>query len=101
VVLGAVSRLIEVVGTGFVPTSVLDVNGQARSTVYVSATQVEVNSDGADVAATGKPVVDSREWERPRRNVRSCYCCVNNPRPGVPLSLSPSMVATGPRLPRL
>jgi len=53
VVLGAVSPVIEVVGTGFVPTSVLDVNGQARSTFYVSATQVEVILTAADVAATG------------------------------------------------
>jgi len=99
VVLGAVSPVIEVVGTGFVPTSVLDVNGQARSTVYVSATQVEVILTAADVAATGSLSLTAVNGTPGGGTSAAATVAVNNPRPGVPLSLSPSMVATGATTP--
>jgi len=48
---GATSLTITVTGTGFVPATVIDVNGSARTTTYVSGTQVSVALTAGDVAA--------------------------------------------------
>ncbi len=48
---GATPAVITVTGTGFVPTTVINVNGAARSTTFTSSTQVSVALTAADVAA--------------------------------------------------
>jgi len=98
VVLGAVSPVVALVGTGFVPTTVIDVNGQARLTVYVSATQVEVTLTAADVAATGSLSLTAVNGTPGGGTSPATTVAVNNPAPG-PISLSPSMVATGATTP--
>jgi hypothetical protein len=50
---GATSATVSVIGTGFVPTTVIDSNGSPRTTVYVSGTQLNVTLSSADVAAAG------------------------------------------------
>ena len=50
---GASSPVIAVTGTGFNASTVVDVNGSARTTTFSSATQVNVTLTAADVAATG------------------------------------------------
>jgi trimeric autotransporter adhesin len=50
---GATSASVSVIGTGFVPTTVIDSNGSPRTTVYVSGTQMNVTLSSADVAAAG------------------------------------------------
>jgi len=99
VVLGAVSPVIALVGTGFVPTTAIDVNGQARSTVYVSATQVEVILTSADVAATGSLSLTAVNGTPGGGTSAAATVAVNNPRPGGPVSISPSMIATGAATP--
>lgn len=47
------SLAITVTGTGFVPATVINVNGSARTTTYGSATQVNVTLSAADVSAAG------------------------------------------------
>lgn len=53
VYVGATTPQIAVVGTGFVPTTIINVNNVAHSTAYISATQVNVTLADADVAAGG------------------------------------------------
>jgi hypothetical protein len=50
---GTASLMVTVTGTGFVSTTVIDVNGSTRTTTYVSATQLNVTLTAADVAAAG------------------------------------------------
>jgi hypothetical protein len=52
-VAGTVPPPIVVTGTGFLPATVIDVNGSARSTTFVSATEVNVTLTASDVAAAG------------------------------------------------
>lgn len=51
--IGATSPLITLTGTGFVPTTVINVNGAARTTAFTSSTAVSVSLTAADVSAAG------------------------------------------------
>jgi hypothetical protein len=50
---GTTALTVEVAGIGFVPTTVIDVDGSSRTTTYVGATQVNVTLNASDVAASG------------------------------------------------
>jgi len=50
---GAAGGTLTVTGTGFVPTSVVDINGAPRTTSFVSATSVTVVLSSGDLAAAG------------------------------------------------
>ena len=50
---GANSPVIAVSGTGFVPSTVINVNGSARTTTFTSSTQVNVLLTAADIATSG------------------------------------------------
>ncbi len=99
VMLGASSPVVVLVGTGFVPSTAIDVNGQARSTDYVSATQVEVVLTPADVAATGSLSLTAVNGTPGGATSAAATVAVNNPLPGGVVTLSPSMIATGATTP--
>ena len=48
---------LTVTGTGYVPESVVKWNGSARTTTYVSTTQLKINVTAADVAAAGSAAI--------------------------------------------
>jgi len=50
---GAASGTLTVTGTGFVPTSVVNINGAPRTTSFASATSVTVALSSGDLAAAG------------------------------------------------
>jgi len=50
---GNPSATLTVTGTGFVPTTAIDVNGAARATTYTSSTQVSVALNASDIASSG------------------------------------------------
>ena len=50
---GTTSLVVNVTGTGFVPATVINVNGSARATTFTSSTQVSLTLTAADVAAAG------------------------------------------------
>jgi trimeric autotransporter adhesin len=50
-IVGATAAVITVTGTGFVPATVINVNGSARTTTFISSTQVSVALAADDVAA--------------------------------------------------
>jgi hypothetical protein len=52
-VTGATSPVVTVTGTGFVPATVINVNGSARTTTYTSATQVTIALSAADISTAG------------------------------------------------
>jgi trimeric autotransporter adhesin len=53
VIVGSSSVSITLTGTGFVPQSIVQWNGSARATTYVSATQIQVILTAADVSTAG------------------------------------------------
>lgn len=99
VMLGAVSPVVSVAGTGFVPTTVIDVNGSARTTIFVSATQVDVALTAADVAATGSLSLTAVNAAPGGGTSTAAAVAVNNPAPGMPGSISPTLVLTGTTTP--
>lgn len=50
---GASSAVVTVVGSGFDPSTTIDVNGAARQTTYVSVAQAAVTLTSADLASVG------------------------------------------------
>lgn len=50
---GSAGGLLTVTGTGYVPTSVVNINGAPRTTTFTSSTQVQVSLTAGDVATAG------------------------------------------------
>jgi trimeric autotransporter adhesin len=53
VLAGAASAVVTFTGTGFVPTTVINVNGSARATTFINSTQVSAALPSTDFAAGG------------------------------------------------
>jgi hypothetical protein len=96
---GAVSHLVSLVGASFVPTTVIDVNGSARTTVFVSPTQVDVALTAADLSSTGSLALTAVNGAPGGGTSAAITVAVNNPPPGGPIKLSPSLVLTGATTP--
>jgi hypothetical protein len=97
--LGAVSTVVSVTGTGFVPTTVIDVNGSTRTTIFVSSTQVNVTMTAPDVAATSSLSLTAVNAAPGGGTSAAATIAVNNPKPGGPMTVSPTVVLTGTATP--
>jgi hypothetical protein len=91
---GTASLTVAVTGTGFVPTTVIDVNGSARTTTYVSATQVNVALTTADVASAGSLSLTAVNTTPGGGTSAATAIPINNPAPAIS-ALSPEVVLTG------
>ncbi len=91
---GVTPASIAASGTGFVPTTVIDVNGTARTTVFISATQVNFVPSAADLSATASLAVTAVNPAPGGGTSSPATLIVNNPTVGN-LQLTPSTVATG------
>jgi trimeric autotransporter adhesin len=91
---GVVSPVVAVVGTGFVPTTVIQVGGSARTTTYISATQVNVTLNASDVAAAGSLSLTAVNASPGGGTSTATALAVNNPVPTVS-TVSPRTVLTG------
>jgi hypothetical protein len=89
--LGTNSLSLTVTGTGFVPTTAIDVNGAARTTTFTSATQVSVALTAADVAATGSLSLTAVNGKPGGGTSASAALTVDNPPVGS-IQLSPSVL---------
>ena len=91
---GTVTPTVVVIGTGFVPTTVVDVNGAARTTTYVSATQMNVLLNSSDVAAGGSLSLTAVNVAPGGGTSTAAMLAVNNPVPEV-TKVTPALVFTG------
>ncbi len=80
---GAASTAVTVTGTGFVPATVLQVNGASRSTTYVSATQLSVVLTTADLATAGSLTLTAVNAAPGGGTSSASSIAVNNPVPTV------------------
>jgi len=94
-VAGAAPPTIVVTGTGFVPTTVIDMNTSARATTYVSATQVSVTLTTADVATAGSLSLTAVNAAPGGGTSTASTIAINNPKPGGQMTVSPALVLTG------
>jgi hypothetical protein len=92
---GTASPTVAVTGTGFVPTTVIDANGSARTTTYVSATQVNVTLTANDVASAGSLSLTAVNTAPGGGTSAASTIAINNPAPGAAIALSPAVVTTG------
>jgi hypothetical protein len=96
--LGTSSLSVTVTGTGFVPTTAIDVNGASRTTTFASATQVSVALTAADVAATGSLSLTAVNAKPGGGTSASTALTVDNPPVGL-IQLSPSVLTVGSTAP--
>lgn len=96
--LGTSSLSVTVTGTGFVPSTVIDVNGAARTSTFTSATQVSVTLTAADVTAAGSLSLTAVNAKPGGGTSASAALAVNNPSVG-PIQLSPSVLTVGSTAP--
>lgn len=92
-VVGTAGATLSVTGTGFVPATVVQVNGGARPTAFVSSTQVNVNLTAADLAAAGSLNLTVAN-ATPGGGNATLSVPVNNPVPGA-IGLTPIAVLAG------
>ncbi len=92
--IGATSPVITLAGTGFVPTTIINVNGSARSTIYISATQVEVTLNSADVTTAGSLSLTAVNSTPGGGTSTAMSLPVNNPSIGF-IQLNPSQLPAG------
>ena len=97
-VVGTVPPTISVAGTGFVPTTVIDVNGSGRTTTYVSSVQVNVTLNATDIVAPGGLSLTAVNSAPGGGNSTAATEMVVNPAPGVG-TISPNQVLTGTTTP--
>ncbi len=95
---GAASPSITVTGTGFVPTTTIQVNGSNRTTTYTSSTQVSVALTAADVTASGSLSLTAVNGTPGGGTSTAATVAVTNPAPGVG-KLSPNNVLTNATAP--
>lgn len=89
---GVAEQVVNVIGNGFVPTTTISVNGNARPTAFVSNTQVNVILSSVDVVSSG-PLLLTAENPSPGGGTSTASTVtVANPVPGGAISVSPSNV---------
>jgi trimeric autotransporter adhesin len=91
---GSTPASIAVSGTGFTPTTVINVNGAARITDYVSGIQVNFVPSAGDLGATGSLSVTAVNPTPGGGTSAAATLGVSNPTVGT-LQLTPSSVNTG------
>lgn len=92
---GVSAPVIAVTGTGFVPATVIKVNGNARTTTFVSKTQVNVTLADADVAAGGSLSITAVNGAPGGGTSTASSVSVTNPAPGYSIALSPQNIVAG------
>ena len=90
---GGVAFTLTVNGTGFVSTSVVKFNGGAKTTTFVSATQLTAMITAADIATTGTATVTVTN-PGPGGTSNATSFTINNAVPTIS-SLSPSSAVAG------
>jgi trimeric autotransporter adhesin len=91
---GAVSPTIAVIGTGFVPTTVIQIGGSARTSTYISGTQVNVALNASDVSAAGSLSLTAVNGTPGGGTSSAATVAVIDPVPTVS-SVSPRLILTG------
>ena len=89
---GATSPLISVIGAGFVSTTVIKVNGNARATAFVSSTQVNVTLSDSDVASSGSLALTAVNATPGGGTSAASSVSVSNPAPGNSITVSPARI---------
>jgi hypothetical protein len=91
---GTVSPVVAVTGTGYVPATVIDVNGSARPTAFVSAAQVNVTLTATDAESAGSLTLAAVNAAPGGGTSAATTVMIDNPAPGMSIALAPTTVPT-------
>jgi trimeric autotransporter adhesin len=91
---GTGTAQISVTGSGFVPATVVFVNGQPRTTTYVNAKQLVASLTSTDLATAGSLSIIATNPSPGGGSTAAASLSVNNPAPGSIL-VTPNLVTTG------
>jgi hypothetical protein len=91
---GTGTAQVTVAGSNFVSASVVYVNGQPRTTTYVSATQLVASLTSADLATAGTLSIVATNPGPGGGSTAAASLAVNNPAPGS-ITVTPNLVTTG------
>ena len=91
---GTGTAQITVMGSSFVPSTVVYVNGQPRTTTYVSSTQLVASLTSADLATAGTLPIVATNPGPGGGSTAAASLPVNNPAPGS-ITVAPNVVTTG------
>ncbi len=86
--------IITFTGTGFVPSTVINVNGSPRATTYVNSTQVSVALPSADFAAAGTLSITAVNPAPGGGASAAATIAINDPSPFA-ISFTPSILSAG------
>jgi trimeric autotransporter adhesin len=92
---GVTSPVVAVNGTGFVPTTVIQVGGSARTSTYISSTQVNVTLSASDVASAGSLSLTAVNASPGGGTSTASMLAVNNPAPNGLIKVSPTLAIAG------
>ena len=92
---GSPAQTITVVGTGFIPSTVIEVGGTPRTTTYLSQTQVRVLLNAADLASAGSVSLIAGNPTPGGGSSSAASLAVNDSAPPGPITLAPSVVIQG------
>ena len=93
-VVGIASAVVTVTGTGFVPSTVINVNGAGRATTYINATQLSAALPSSDFTAGGTLALTAANPAPGGGTSTATSLTVSNPAVGA-IKLSPSTLYTG------
>jgi len=93
-VAGPTAAAITVAGTGFVPSTVINVNGSARATTYINSTEVSAALPSTDFSAAGSLSITAVNKTPGGGTSAAMALAISNPAPG-PIRLSPSTLDAG------
>jgi trimeric autotransporter adhesin len=91
---GTASASITFTGTGFMPSTVINVNGSARTTTFINSTQVSAALPSTDFATAGNLAITAVNPTPGGGTSAAVALTVTNPPVGA-ISLSPSSLAVG------
>jgi len=94
VLAGTASAVVTITGTGFVPATVVNVNGTARATTFINATQVSAALPSTDFAAGGALSLTVVNAAPGGGTSSATSLLVNNPAVGT-IKLNPSSLGVG------
>ena len=96
---GAPAQAINVFGSGFIPSTVVQIGGTPRTTTYVTSTQISVLINATDIASQGSVSLRAVNPAPGGGSSAAASLAINNSVPPGPITLVPNIVTQGATTP--
>jgi len=96
---GSPTQTINILGSGFIPSTVVQIGGTPRTTTYVTQTQIRVLINATDIASPGSVSLIAVNPSPGGGSSAAASLAINNSVPPGPITLAPSVVTQGATTP--